>query len=152
LLQTKLAVVPRDLGVAGAFAISMEGVRVEVQPWPQWSVNIYNFNRNAPEQETENFKQCLDLIATAMNIDMTKAAVKTETGKSYMKTTCSLGSISLVRDPATNNSCMIRPIQANALVPPPPRPKNAEQVILPAPKTQSPPVAPPRPPPKDEVF
>jgi hypothetical protein len=149
--QEKLNVVPRDLGVAGAFAVAMKGVRVEVQPWPQWSVSIYNFNDVAAEQETESFKACLEIAAKALNIDLTQGAVKTETGKSYMKTTSSLGPISLVRDPATNNSCMIRPIQAQGQMGPP-RPKAGPDVAPRPPKQPAQPVQPPRPPAKDEVF
>ncbi|MGD0091698.1 MAG: hypothetical protein ABSE73_17420 [Planctomycetota bacterium] len=151
LLQEKLGVVPANLAVAGAYTIGMEGVRLDVNPGANWSIGLYNFNAKNPEEETPNFKRCMEAVASSLDIDMTKKAVKADNGKSYLKTTCKLGNISMVFDPA-NNKWTISPLgqaaQDAALI----RPKGNEQVIPAPPKKQGPPVAPPRPPAKDDVF
>ncbi len=110
MLQEKTGAAPLELA-AGAIAFSSEGARVEIQPPPNWSINIYNVNPKNPEVETEGFKACLATVAMTLGVDTTQKPVVSENGKSYLKSTSKLGSMSLVRDPATGNSCTIRPLQ-----------------------------------------
>jgi hypothetical protein len=148
MVQGKLGAQPTDLA-AGGYALSVEGVRIEVQPPPAWSVSIYNNNPKAPQEETSNFKACLETVVAGLAADMTQKPVESANGKTYMKTTCKLGSISIVRDPATGNSCTIRPLGPQTL----PAAPSAPAVLPQKPKApDGPPVAPPRPPATDANF
>ena len=132
-LQAGLGGEPRELPNKGV-AFPMQGARTEVNPPPNWSISIYNFNRNQPEVESEGFKRCLAITASTLGLDMTLKPVLTETGKSYLKTESKIGTVSLVRDRATNNSCTIKPLQPWSVQPalpraaakPPPRPPENE--------------------------
>ena len=68
-------------------------------------------NQQTPEVETDKFKELLAATVKSLQIDMTPKPVESANGKSYLKTTSKLGSISLIRDPANGNSCTIGPIQ-----------------------------------------
>lgn len=156
-LQGKLGVMPIDLA-AGGYAAHVEGARVEVQPVPNWSISLFNINPKTPDQETSNFKLCLETVTAALAVDMTQKAVESANGKRYMKTSCKLGSVSLVRDPANGNSCMIRPIQtviptahAERQTPGQPAVQPAQQQHRPK-VLPGPPVPPPRPPATDTNF
>ncbi len=118
-LQTKIAQPPLDLA-DGGFAFSVDGARVEVQPPPNWSVTIYNVNPKAQDAETDSFKTFMAAATAALGVDLSPKPVVSENGKSYLKTVSKAGPLSLVRDPATGNSCMIRPLQQWSGAKPPP--------------------------------
>ena len=109
-LQTQLGAPATELP-GGGFAFSSKGARLEVQPLPNWSIIIYNLNGKTPEIETGDFKTCLTVVTASLNINMMPKPIDTPTGKTSLKTICRLGSISLDRDPANGNSCLISPMQ-----------------------------------------
>ncbi|MCY3021253.1 MAG: hypothetical protein NTW87_19740 [Planctomycetota bacterium] len=154
-LQARIGVLPMDLA-AGGYALSTDGVRVEAQPLPNWSVSLYNINPRTPEVETPNFKACLETTAAALGLDVTQKGVESDNGKTYLKTVSKVGNVSVVRDPANGNSCVIRPIQA--LVPQAPNPNQPVDLVAPkAPDRHKPavpavPIAPPKPPATDNNF
>jgi hypothetical protein len=155
-LQNQFGILPMELA-AGGFALNTDGARIEVQPPPNWSASVYNINPKGPETETANFKVCMDLVIKSLGIDMTQKPVEAGNGKTYLKTSSKLGSISMMRDPATGNSCLIRPIGQWTPTPPAKVDNGAGVVQQPRPARQVPqapvaPAAPPRPPATDANF
>jgi len=149
-LQGKLAVAPMDLA-GGGFAVTTEGMRLEILPAGNWSISLYNINPKTPEAETDNFKKALQSTAAVLGIDLTQKAMESANGKTYLQTICKLGNVSLVRDPANGNSCVIRPNEkwvappAVNVVRPEPAPVLIQQPknVL-APSVKSPSVSPPK--------
>jgi hypothetical protein len=152
-LQKQFGIMPMELA-AGGFALNTDGARIEVTPPPNWSASVYNINPKAPETETANFKVCMDLLIANFGIDMTQKPVEAGNGKTYLKTSSKMGSISMMRDPATGNSCMIRPIGQWTPTAAPANNNGAgvvqqPKVVRPVPVA---PAAPPRPPATDANF
>lgn len=178
-LQAQVNIAPMDTA-GGGFAVASEGARLEVKPPPNWNITIYNVNPKTPEVETDKFKEMLETTVKSLQIDMTPKPVESANGKTYLKTTSKLGSISLIRDPANGNSCLIGPIQqfvnppaqtpavkapavAAPAAPNPFAPQVQAQPVAPAPEAPAPakvkqpkapatPTAPPRAPATDANF
>lgn len=151
ILQKKLGVLSMELA-AGGYALNVEGTRVEVQPMPNWSVNIYNINPKQAEVETDTFKIAMLTVAVEFGIDLAQKAVESANGKTYLQSSCKMGSVSVVRDPANGNSCMIRPIQTLAPAAPQVQPQPPAAVgKAPAPTQPAPPKTPPTPAPPVRV-
>ena len=140
-LQNKTGVQPAG-SPDGGFTFTADGARVEVRPLPNWSINIYNINPAAPATETDGFKQCYEAVATALGMDLSATPSVTDTGATYLKTSSKLGNLSLQRDPANGNACLIRPF--GQLTPKPAQPAAA--------KVQTPEKAPPPPQPQPYEF
>jgi hypothetical protein len=174
-LQAQVNIAPMDTA-GGGFAVASDGARLEVKPPPNWNIMIYNVNPKTPEVETDKFKEMLETTVKSLQIDMTPKPVESANGKTYLKTTSKLGSISLIRDPANGNSCLIGPIQqfvnpptqtpavkAPAVAPAAPNPFAPQQAQPVAPEAPAPakvkqpkapatPAAPPRAPATDANF
>jgi len=146
-LQARIGTPSLDLA-GGGFALNTDGARVEVQPLPNWNINIYNNNAQKPEVETEGFKRFYEVVTTGLGIDTQQKAITTDNGKSYLKTNSKLGSVSLVRDPANGNSCLIRPL--GQLAPIITKPAVVERPAPPAPAPPPPAPAPAKPPGKED--
>lgn len=163
-LQAHLNLAPMDTA-GGGFALAADGARLEVKSPPNWNITIYNVNPKTPDIETEKFKEMLKATIASLQIDMAPKPIESANGKLYLKTSSKLGSISLIRDPANGNSCVIGPIQQ--WVAPPVQAKDPNQpaaapgapaapvrTIPEAPRVKAPktPAAPPRPPATDANF
>ena len=59
-------------------------------------------------------------VATALALDLSATPSATDTGATYLKTSSKLGNLSVQRDPANGNSCLIRPFGPLTLKPPQP--------------------------------
>lgn len=152
-LIQKFGVMPLPVHNAG-FAIAVEGVRVEADTAPDWSISLYNHNPAVPTTQTDNFKSALNLVVANLELDLTAQPNTGADGRQTLRTNSKLGRVSMITDPVMGNSVVVKPLQKKAQIV---QPVQAGQPIPAQPfiKPQQPiapvaPVAPPKPPPVEQ--
>lgn len=92
------------------FAVTVAGARLEVDASPAWSISLYNDNKAQPAVQSENFVGMLNLVAANLDFDPNVNGNTTGDGKTTRRPISKLGKLSMLTDPAMNNSITIRPI------------------------------------------
>ncbi len=92
------------------FAVAVAGARLEVDASPAWSISLYNDNKAQPAVQSENFVGMLNLVAANLDFDPNVNGNTTGDGKITRRPISKLGKLSMLTDPAMNNSITIRPV------------------------------------------
>ena len=109
-LIQKFGVMPLPIHNAG-FAIAVDGVRVEADTAPDWSISLYNHNPAVPTTQTDNFKSALNLVVANLELDLTAQPITGADGRLTLRTSSKLGRVSMITDPAMGNSVVVKPLQ-----------------------------------------
>ena len=145
-LIQKFGVMPLPIHNAG-FAIAVDGVRVEADTAPDWSISLYNHNPAVPTTQTDNFKSALNLVVANLELDLTAQPITGADGRHTLRTSSKLGRVSMITDPAMGNSVVVKPLQKKIPVAQAGQPAPAQPKLKPAqPAKPIAPVAPPKPP------
>lgn len=91
------------------YTLAITGARLDVDH-TVWSISLYNDNKAAPAVQSESFLAILNLVAANLDIDLNSPANTTADGKITRRPISKLGRLSMVTDPAMNNSIVIKPI------------------------------------------
>jgi hypothetical protein len=116
-LEGKLTTAATDVA-NGGYMLKVAGAQLEVQPLPNWSINVYNMNPQQPDAETDNFKVIYSEVATVLGADVNQKAAPLGNGKTSLQTSSKLGSVSVVRDQTNGISVVITPNQQRKALPP----------------------------------
>lgn len=98
------------------YAVALEGVRLEVD-FNAWSIALYNDNKAQPAIQSDSFVAMLNLVGANLDFDVNAAPAQQADGKITRRAISKLGRLSMLTDPATNNSVVIRPIQSKTARP-----------------------------------
>jgi hypothetical protein len=106
----------RPYATANGIALTLNGVRVEIESQANWSLTLYNTNA-APNASVQNdmFINVEHVVAGQLDIDLTPQPTIAPDNKHTLKTNSKLGRVAIVTDPALNNSVQIRPLQKRAV-------------------------------------
>ena len=91
------------------YTLAITGARLDVDH-TAWSISLYNDNKAAPAVQSESFLAILNLVAANLDFDVNTAPQTTADGKITRRPISKLGRLSMVTDPALNNSILIKPI------------------------------------------